>query len=40
MRGVRGEAVGREESSRKGIAVNFGIEGVPLGASRVDASAL
>lgn len=31
---------GREESSRKGIAVDFGREGVPLGADRVDVSAL
>lgn len=32
--------VGREEVSRKGIAVDFGIEGVPLGPDRVHASAL
>lgn len=32
--------MGRDESSRKGIAVDFGREGVPLGADRVDASAL
>ena len=32
--------VGREEGSRMGIAVDFGIEGVLLGPNRVHASAL